>query len=202
MTSKFKFLANTFSVALVFLMVSCQPKTEYPITADLSKKKLTVEEAKELSELFIKDVEHLFTAADSLEYYKRLVDEFQNKRGVAQSQQALGSLPEGKGKFKLSASSWYSLDELQSYINESKKKADSLGYTLEGFRIYIGVFPNQERFGDKRNFLTTFITPTGSESKQQGSFFTRQTVSKDLTGISPLEYGQGGWPPNATYPQQ
>ena len=202
MTSKFKFLSNTFYVGIVFLMVSCQPKTEHPITVDLSKKKLTVDEAKILSELFVKDVEHLFTASDSLEYYKRLVDQLQNKRGGAVAQQTVDSLPQGKGKFKLSVSSWYSVDELQSYINESKKKADSLGYTLDGFRIYIGVFPNQERFGDKRDFLTTFISPTGSESKQQGGFFVRQSVSKDLTGIAPLEYGGNGWPPNSTYPQQ
>lgn len=56
-----------------------------------------------------------------------------------------------KPPYRLSVSSWYSLDELQSYINESKRQADSLGIDLNGFRIYVGVFPDEEIYGKKKS---------------------------------------------------
>jgi len=192
-------------LAATLMLSACEPKHDKG-DADLSKKKLKPELAEKMSKKFVADVEYLFALHDSLEYYKRLLKARDAQDSKTTEDDGAQSAMQGdmySPKFELSVSSWYSKEELLTYIHESQSKADSLGYTLNGFRIYIGVFPDDDEFGEKRNFLTTFISPTGYSGTQQGAFLPalfRQTKG-DLGGLEPLEYGGTGEPPSSTYPQ-
>src|SRR5690606_8205830 len=105
-----------------------------------------------------------------------------------------------KQKFVLSVSNWYSLDELENFIAFSKHNARKNGYKMDGVRIYIGVLPKDDKYKDKKGYLTTFISPTGSKNTQEGGFMLYKP-SMDLPGGSSAEYGNSGDPPAATYPQ-
>ncbi|ETN95684.1 hypothetical protein SAMN04487906_0921 [Zhouia amylolytica] len=201
-TSLHKYFALAVLAALVVTVFSCQPQQkEAAITVDLSNKKLKPEQAKKISKKFVTDIESLFQAQDSLEYYKRLLKEVQLKaEGKDPAREEMTEMAMAKNKFKLSVSSWYSVDELQSYINESIKKADTLGYSVDGFRIYIGVFPDEDQYGSKKNTLTTFITPTGVRNVQKGSFMMLPPPSSDdIEEVDPIEYGGQRDPPDAPY---
>ncbi len=177
---------------------------------------LTPTEATTLSKNFVKDIE---TYDEIAVRYFALLEELQGLdikqraglRGPAgQMMQKLAAQqqedPLVKPTFKLSASSAYSLTELETYMKYAKQQADSLKYDLTGFRIYFGVFPNDKKYGRKDNELTVFISPTGVKRKtQQGNIFSTtlfQDNDGDIPGIDLKEYGSDGNPPNATYPQQ
>ncbi len=91
-------------------------------------------------------------------------------------------------------SSWWSLDDLTAYIKYAKKQAKKKGFELNGFRVYAGAY-------NKNNncYCTSFIVPTAEESL--GKDGNGITESIDLA-IKPLNRGQGGHPPNASYPNQ
>ena len=88
-------------------------------------------------------------------------------------------------------SSWWSLEDLTAYIKYAKKQAKKKGFELNGFRIYAGAY------GDEKNcYCTSFIAPTAEETLgKDGSF-----INIDLA-IKPLNRGQGGHPPSASYSQ-
>jgi len=108
--------------------------------------------------------------------------------------------------FNLSSSSYYTLEELESYIAYAKREAAKQQINLEGFRIYFGLFPEAQKYGDKSGNLTVFISPTGRPQEQKGAFFTMNmmvdepAISPDITSIGSLEYGGNGNPPAASYP--
>ncbi|QLE02989.1 hypothetical protein HX109_15955 [Galbibacter sp. BG1] len=211
---KTNFLKGIPFILLSVLILGCAQSENHLAheTVDISKKKLTPELAEKLSKRFVKDIEDLFAKADSLEYYKNLLEQIQNQANQAGAQRSVKIEPvtfqKKKPKFNLSVSSWYSTDELLTYLNESIKHVKEKGGEVDGFRIYIGVFPNEE--GKKSNTLTTFINPTGrmGADKQEGSvvpnlikplFF--QAGGHDLLDVPPLEYGGSGEPPSSSYPQ-
>ncbi|MCX2681494.1 hypothetical protein OOZ15_16190 [Galbibacter sp. EGI 63066] len=193
----------------VLLLNSCnnEPNTIRFDPVDISKKKLNPEKASKLSKHFVKDIEELFAKADSLEYYKQMIAKM--REGNNMTKQEPQKFTRKSPKFNLSISSWYSTDELLSYIKRSKDSVKAMGGEVDGFRIYIGVFPeNDER---KPNTLATFITPTGfipdSTQKAEGSILPNfvkpyYAVSPDITEVDAMEYGTTGEPPKATYPQQ
>jgi len=51
MSLKIKYFLKACPVVIIFLLAACQPKTEHPITADLSQKKLTADEKAKLESL-------------------------------------------------------------------------------------------------------------------------------------------------------
>ena len=97
-------------------------------------------------------------------------------------------------------SSWYSLEEIESYIAHAKQQADSLGYTLDGLRLYAGAYPDTK---EGPGLMTMFFVPTGSKNVSEGSMLptVQGGGSNDLEGADGLNRGSGGEPPSANYPQ-
>ncbi len=96
-------------------------------------------------------------------------------------------------------SSWYSLEEIESYIAHAKQQADSLGYTLDGLRLYAGAYPDTK---EGPGLMTMFFVPTGSKNVSEGSMLpTLQGGGNDIGDADGLNKGGDGSPPSANYPQ-
>ncbi|APY07364.1 hypothetical protein BWZ20_03190 [Winogradskyella sp. J14-2] len=96
-------------------------------------------------------------------------------------------------------SSWYSIDEIESYLTYAKKQANTLGYTLDGLRIYAGAHPDTK---EGPGLMTMFFVPTGSKNVSEGSMLTTaQGGGNDIGGADGLNKGGKGDPPSANYPQ-
>ena len=96
-------------------------------------------------------------------------------------------------------SSWWSLEDIQNYINYAENQAGELGYTMDGLRLYLGAYPTED---GQAGFTTMFFIPTGTLNKAQGSLlFTAQGGSNDIQGADGLNKGTQGYPPGANYPQ-
>lgn len=101
---------------------------------------------------------------------------------------------------------WYSLEELENYINYIKKEGKAKGYKVDGIRFYLGAYPNDN--SAEGNMTTIFLTPTGKRTEvQKGSVINLPVTSMqqvetnpDIEEISPLNYGGMGHPPKAIYP--
>ncbi|MFI2744629.1 hypothetical protein ACG2LH_17980 [Zhouia sp. PK063] len=133
-----------------------------------SSKLITVDQAKEMSETFVADLE---TANTTIQ----------------------GCDENGK-KFKVSASSYYTLEELEAYIEYLKTEAQDKDYVVEGIRIYFGVYPE---VAEKGGYNTCFLSPAG---RKKGGVGGSETPG-DITDLDPLNHGTEGQPPEATYPQ-
>lgn len=75
---------------------------------------------------------------------------------------------------------FYSLAELQEFLDYVKEESRKQGIDQPGIRIYFGAYDNDD--SDK---ATVFLAPT------QGNTVTSRNNYK----IDPLNLGQGGWPP-------
>lgn len=95
-------------------------------------------------------------------------------------------------------SSWYSLADIKNYLAYAKQQTGELGYTMDGIRIYVGAY------GDN-DFTTMFLVPTGNEKIQKGSLLPTnmllQKGSSDISDGDVLNMGGNGGPPSANYPQ-
>ncbi|WP_282042870.1 hypothetical protein [Winogradskyella flava] len=95
-------------------------------------------------------------------------------------------------------SSWWSIEDIQNYINYAENQAGELGYTMDGLRVYIGAHPNVD---GQTGLTTMFIVPTGTKNTSKGSMFTFQGGSSDIKGGDGLNNGGHGSPPGNNYPQ-
>jgi hypothetical protein len=96
-------------------------------------------------------------------------------------------------------SSWYAIDEIRSYIEYAQRQADSLGYTLDGLRIYAGAHPDTK---EGPGLMTMFFIPTGTKNTSKGSMLNSlQRGGEDIEGGKGLNMGGQGDPPGANYPQ-
>lgn len=100
---------------------------------------------------------------------------------------------------------WYSLKELENYINYIKKEGKSKGYKVDGIRFYLGAYPNDN--SAEGNMTTIFLTPTGKKIEvQKGSVLNLPAITQtleensDIEEISPMNFGGMGHPPKAIYP--
>lgn len=101
---------------------------------------------------------------------------------------------------------WYSIEELENYINYIKTKGIEKGIEINGIRFYIGVYPEDGlKYKEKAGLTTIFLSPT--KKKISGNLEksldanTSVEVNVDVTEIEPLNYGGIGNPPKITYPQ-
>lgn len=95
-------------------------------------------------------------------------------------------------------SSWYSLRDMRAYLDYAEKQADTLKYTMDGIRVYLGAYPTAKEVG----YTTMFFVPTGIPNKSQGHMFNINfQKSNDIPGGNGLNGGDSGYPPNANYPQ-
>lgn len=86
---------------------------------------------------------------------------------------------------------WYSLAELEEYIEFVKKKSEEQGARNPGLRIYLGAYPAQDQ---KKSLSTIFITPTFDESSTKSGEETDE-VHLNNYSIDPMNDSQNGWPP-------
>ncbi len=82
-------------------------------------------------------------------------------------------------------SSWYSLDDLSSFIQTVKTTHPS----ANGLRFYLGV----DTAAGSGGYTTIFMVPTELDAK------TKQ--NNDISGADGLDEGDKGMPPTAAYPQ-
>ncbi len=96
-------------------------------------------------------------------------------------------------------SSWWSIEDIQNYINHAENQAGELGYTLDGLRVYLGAYPDAK---GETGLTTMFFIPTGSKNISQGSMISiPQGGGGDIPGGSGLNKGHVGDPPGSNYPQ-
>lgn len=96
-------------------------------------------------------------------------------------------------------SSWYSLEDLEGYINYVKEQANKQGINVDGIRFYFGIYPKDDA---KAGQNTLFMCPTKANDtliSRDGESATDDSNSEDVTSISAMNYGEGGKPPINTY---
>lgn len=102
---------------------------------------------------------------------------------------------------------WYSIEELENYINYVKTKGIENGIEVNGIRFYIGVYPEDGiKYKEKAGLTTIFLSPT---KKRTMNILERSLIDNlsidanvDVTEIEPLNYGGIGNPPKIVYPQE
>ena len=103
---------------------------------------------------------------------------------------------------------WYSIEELERYINYVKTEGINKGYDVDGIRLYLGKYPSDpNKYNEKAGMTTVFLSPTGTKkATQKASVLTISTTTmqeqthKDITELSPMNYGSMGNPPKVIYP--
>ena len=102
-------------------------------------------------------------------------------------------------------SSWWSLDDIKNYLSYAESQADTLGYKMDGIRVYLGVYSSNAPEG-KADYATMFIVPTGTKSQSKANFnffnFSAQIGGGDIGGAGALNDAPPGYPPDSGYPQQ
>lgn len=85
---------------------------------------------------------------------------------------------------------WYSLDELQEYLDYVKEKSKEQGVEKPGIRFYLGAHPKTK---DKKSYTTMFLAPT---KEAKGETETAQEDSDPNNyEIEPFNTIGSGWPP-------
>ncbi|KGO82661.1 hypothetical protein [Flavobacterium beibuense] len=92
---------------------------------------------------------------------------------------------------------WFSLEELEKFIEYIKNEGNNQGYTVDGVRVYLGVYSNNETVG-RAGYTTMFMTATGRKANLTTPISGGAT-SKDITTVNPLNYGSMGNPPKMQY---
>ena len=98
-------------------------------------------------------------------------------------------------------SAWWSVEDIQNYINYAENQTGELGYEMDGLRVYFGVYPNSAPDG-KANYSTVFIVPTGKKRKSEGALLLLDPLQggrDDIDDADPLNSGQTGIPPGTGY---
>ncbi|RZJ53789.1 MAG: hypothetical protein EOO44_07290 [Flavobacterium sp.] len=103
---------------------------------------------------------------------------------------------------------WYSLEALESYIDYIKTHGADSGYEVDGIRFYFGVYPDDEKHGEKAGLTTLFLSATGKKTSTdsdentneiQGFVAAKQAASADIQSLEPMNYGNIGRPPSLIY---
>ncbi|MBZ4035229.1 hypothetical protein K6T82_10650 [Flavobacterium sp. 17A] len=129
------------------------------------------------------------------EFAKQLNVNYNNKRA---------SLTAKKAQKEDANAIWYSLEELENYIHYIKTNGAKDGYNVDGIRFYFGVYPDDEKHGEKAGLTTLFLVPTGKKienntAKIQSFASTQQALSSDIQSLEPMNYGNIGRPPSLIY---
>ncbi|MBP1839679.1 hypothetical protein [Formosa algae] len=96
-------------------------------------------------------------------------------------------------------STWYALEEIETFLAYAKQQASDLGYTLDGIRIYEGAYPE---INGEAGYTTMFIMPTGRSVKRSTKrLISTSEESEDIPDGEGLNMGNTGNPPEANYPQ-
>jgi len=92
---------------------------------------------------------------------------------------------------------WFSLDTLKKYIAYVEQQGTQMGKENLGIRIYFAAYPKQGNYPNP-GFSTVFLVPTAQEevSNLKVGFFPMEPVNQNIEGMSALNFGHGGQPPN------
>lgn len=102
-----------------------------------------------------------------------------------------------KNDSNFSSSSWYSLEDLEGYINYVKEEAKKKEISVDGIRFYFGVYPENNEDKSKVGQNTLFMCPTTSSKGL--STYKIEGNSIDVTEIQAMNYGSTGNPPKNKY---
>lgn len=100
---------------------------------------------------------------------------------------------------------WFSIEELENYIDYAKAKGQKKGYNVNGIRFYFGVYPDEKKYAEKAGLSTIFLTATGKKIKLpttnniQPFALIRESADEEIPGLEPMNYGSIGHPPKLTY---
>ncbi|MCV2485048.1 hypothetical protein OD917_08945 [Flavobacterium sp. SH_e] len=129
------------------------------------------------------------------EFARQLNVNYNNKRA---------SLTAKKAQKEDANAIWYSLEELENYIHYIKTNGAKDGYNVDGIRFYFGVYPDDEKHGEKAGLTTLFLVPTGKKvesntEKIQSFALVQEASSSDIQSLEPMNYGNIGRPPSLIY---
>lgn len=129
------------------------------------------------------------------EFARQLNVNYNNKRA---------SLTAKKAQKEDANAIWYSLEELENYIHYIKTNGAKDGYNVDGIRFYFGVYPDDEKHGEKAGLTTLFLVPTGKKvenntAKVQSFALVQEAASSDIQSLDPMNYGNIGRPPSLLY---
>jgi len=128
------------------------------------------------------------------EFARQLNSNYNNKRA---------SLVAGKEEKEDANAIWYSLEELENYIHYIKTNGAKDGYNVDGIRFYFGVYPDDEKHGEKAGLTTLFLVPTGKKAENntqvQSFALMKEAASSDIESLDPMNYGKIGRPPSLIY---
>ncbi|MDT0688190.1 hypothetical protein RM549_00210 [Salegentibacter sp. F188] len=85
---------------------------------------------------------------------------------------------------------WYSLDELQDYLDYVREKSKEQGVKKPGIRFYLGAYPTTK---EEKGYSTIFLSPT----KEAQADTENDNADSDPNNydIEPMNIIQGGDPP-------
>jgi len=97
-------------------------------------------------------------------------------------------------------SSWFALKEIKAYLDYAEHYSDSIGYKMDGVRVYLGAYAS---VSGEEGYTTMFLVPTGTENISEGNMLNRsvQSTKNDLKDVPAFNNGEEGQPPSANYPQ-
>lgn len=85
---------------------------------------------------------------------------------------------------------WYSIEELQEYLDYVKEKSQEQGVKNPGIRIYFGAYPKSQQ---QKSYSTVFLAPTKESISMVEA--SEENEQENNYEIEPLNTAQGGWPP-------
>lgn len=87
---------------------------------------------------------------------------------------------------------WYSLDELQEYLDYVREQSDEQGISKPGIRIYFGAYAKTEM---KKSYATIFLAPTKEKSVEMEQDAEVSNNMENNYDIDPMNITHGGYPP-------
>lgn len=117
----------------------------------------------------------------SVEEAKKQQDEWIRTRGK--------DIERGEG-YEDTREFWYSLEELQEYLNYVKEKSAEQGVKNPGIRFYLGAYPKSE---NKKSYSTIFLAPTKEAPGETES--AGEDSDTNNYEIDPFNTIGSGWPP-------
>ncbi|GAA4299961.1 hypothetical protein [Aestuariibaculum suncheonense] len=120
-----------------------------------------------------------------------------NNNWTKYRKQAVDSAAKAQGATKEDTRSVeWSLSDIQDYLVWAQQEADTLGYSVTGFRVYLGVY-GKNAGQAKKDLTTMFIAPIGYQNKNKASSVNVSLQTPRPIPIDPLNEGNGG---NGDYP--
>jgi len=127
-----------------------------------------------------------------------------NKKFIDTRSKELNKIVEretGKPNEKDAISSWFSIEELKSFIADVEKEGTAIGKTVNGLRVYFGAYSKNGN-SKKDDLSTVFMVPTEARvGASQKDGIDGGEGGSDIEDLGGLNGGQTGIPPEAEYPQ-